>query len=277
MNDHRLKKCPRFFLLLAAAGLAAGGALASPLPRTTAVQSAPEPSAPIITYLKAGSEAAPAPEASAVAAPGWMAVSVPGPFEGYVLNKDLTKGLDVKPGSAIYLAPSKDAGVLRVAARGDKTEITGLHGKWTQVRLDQSLVGYIDLNPAVVQPPAAPAGAAMAPVPLTDSSPALPPAAGANAPPGRDVTADSGNSSSLPQALEGRLVSTWTLLPFHHPYAWQLLDDSGNRVAYLDLSRLMLTDQIERYINHQVQVFGIVSPLANGKDIVIAAENLQLR
>ena len=140
------------------------------------------------------------------------------------------------------------------------------------------MVGYINLNPAAPAPPAAPAGAAMAPVPLTDTSPVLPPAPGANAPAGRDVTgADSGNPGALPQALEGRLVSTRTLLPFHHPYAWQLLDDANNRVAYLDISRLMLTDQIERYINRPVQVFGIVSPLANGKDIVIAAENLHLR
>ena len=278
--NHRLEKCPRFPRFLAAAGLAVGCALASPLTETTAVQKSPDPAAPIIAYLKAGSEATPAADASAAAPPGWMAVSVAGPFEGYVPNKDLTKGLDVKPGSSIYLGPSKDSGVLAVAAKGDKTEITGLRGNWTQVRLNQSVVGYINLNPsAAAAPPSATlAGAAIANPPLTDTSPAIPRAAGASAAAGRDVTGtEQGDPDALPKTLEGRLVSSRTLLPFHHPYAWQIVDDSGNRVAYLDISKLMLTDQIERYVNHQVQVFGIVTPLPDGTDIAIAAESLQLR
>ena len=53
------KACSRVFGWLAAAGMAAGGALASPLTEPTAVQKSPNASAPMIATLKAGSEPRP--------------------------------------------------------------------------------------------------------------------------------------------------------------------------------------------------------------------------
>jgi hypothetical protein len=86
--------------ILAAAGLAWCGALgAATLSVTTAVQSQPDPASPVIAVLNAGSQQ-PAPSEKAGPAPaGWIAVDVPGPFSGYVRNKDLTKQLDVVPGA----------------------------------------------------------------------------------------------------------------------------------------------------------------------------------
>ena len=85
-------------ILLTALGLTSSLA-AAPLSETTAVHTKPDRAAPAITYLKAGAEPVAVPGAMAGTPAGWMAVEVAGPFEAYVENKDLTKGLDVKPGS----------------------------------------------------------------------------------------------------------------------------------------------------------------------------------
>ena len=239
------------------------GGRATPLQQTTAVQTKPDPAAPVITVLKAGSEPAPA---TAEVPPGWMAVQVPGPFEGYVLNKDLTKNLEVKAGGEIRLAPSLDAGVLAVAAKGDDTEITGLHGKWTQVRLKKDLTGYIHLDAAACIPGQS-AGS-----PMVSASPGSMVVISSG--PGRAAT---GSNVPEPRSIEGRFVSTHSLLSPRRPYDWQLDDPSGTRSAYLDITKLLLTDQIDKYIDHEVVVYGSVQPVPGSNDIVLQVESLQLK
>jgi len=259
---------PCLLALSLVAGRSAG--LAAPLTATAAVQTQPDPAAPIITYLKAGTEpAVPAGDAAGVPPPGWIAVALPGPFEGYVLNKDFTKGLEVKPGSPVYLAPKADAGVLTVIAPGDKSEITGLFGQWTQVHLQKNLVGYVATAPA---PGSAPAAA---------NPPAVPPAAApvpAVAPEPVAGTAATSGSGGVPLArtFEGRFASTHHVFKSRKFYDWELVDESGNRIAYLDLSKLMFTEQIDKYTDRSVVVYGAVNP-ADSEDIVIAVESLQLK
>ncbi len=253
--------------------LAAVSGQAAPLTETTAIQTRPELSAPAIGVIKAGAE----PSAAEVVAPtGWLAVNVPGPFEGYVQNADLSKSLDVKPGSGIYLAPSADSGVLATAAKGDKISITGLRGKWTQVRLDRTVVGFIHLGPIT------PAGqTAETPQTVAQAVPEAAAAASSSAP----VT-DAGKPAAGPAAdapgsafryLEGKFVSTRHLLSPRRPYDWQIEDAAGTRIAYLDLSKLLLTEQADSYAGHTVEVFGAVNPVPGTRDIVINVENLQLR
>jgi hypothetical protein len=255
-------------LTLAAAGLAWCGALhAATLSVATAVQSQPDPSSAVITVLKAGSEE-PAPSDKAGPPPaGWIAVDVAGPFEGYVKNKDLTKQLDVVPGASIRLAPKDDAPVLTAFEKGDKAEITGIKGGWTQVRLEKTLVGYIQAAPAVsVAPieaaPSAPPAAAPAP---SGAAPALP------------AAAPQGESRPTSKLFEGSFTSTKKLLGTKPPYDWQLVDSDGNRIAYVDLSKLLLTDQIENYAGHAVVLLGSLKPVKDTKDIVIEVEGLRLK
>jgi hypothetical protein len=126
-------------LALFATWLAAAASLAAaPLTATTAVQTRPDDAAPVVSYLKAGTEPTPAATAALANTPaGWMAVDLAGPFEAYVENKEIGKGLDVRPGASIYLQPKLDSGVLTTMEKGDKVEITGLRGKWTQVHVDK--------------------------------------------------------------------------------------------------------------------------------------------
>jgi hypothetical protein len=255
--------------ILAAAALAGGAALnAATLSVATAVQSQPDASSAVIVVLPAGSEQPTPSEKVGIPPAGWIAVEVAGPFEGYVKNRDLSKQLDVIPGASILVAPKEGSGVLTVFEKGDKAEITGLHGSWTQVRLDKVLVGYIQVSPS------APAPAAAAPV--TPPAPA-PEAAPASAPaPAAAAAPDDGNAG-LSRLYEGTLASTKSLLLPKRPYDWQIQDASGKRIAYVDLTKLLLTDQIENYAGHGVVVLGSLRPVKDTNDLVIDVLGLRLK
>ncbi|MGA3007959.1 MAG: hypothetical protein ABSE59_08715 [Opitutaceae bacterium] len=252
-------------LLFLAAALTAASLTAAPLTETTAVQIRPRTDSPAIAVLKAGTEATPA---VGVAAPsGWLAVELRGPFEAYVQNRDFLKNLDVRPGAPIRTSPKLNAPVLTTAARGDSIEITGLFGKWTQIKLSKRIVGYIQFAsaPAARPPAALPDVAAMsAPSPVVVDSNA----------PGHAV---SSSTYALPRLLEGKFLSTRHPFTPRRPYDYELDDVSGNRVAYVDISHLLLTARIQNYITRTVDVYGSVKPINNGNDLVISAESLQLK
>lgn len=264
---------------------------AAPLTVTTAVHTRPDAASPTITVLKAGTDPVPASGGGGAPA-GWMAVDLPGPFEAYVENKDLTKSLDVKAGVNIRVAPKADAAVLAVAEKGDKTVITGLRGKWTQISLEKKLTGYIPTgastdrtSPAASAAPspaahtgAPAAGPAPAPAPFS-AAPVAPSVYGVTTP-GQAapmVNLGDGGGSTLPRQFAGRLVSTRRAFAPRRPYDYALNDDAGKRYAYLDISKLLLTEQIEKFIDHSVVVFGAAKAVPGGKDIVIQVETLQLK
>lgn len=258
-------------------------AAAAPLTEPTAVQTQPDLNAPVLSILNPGTEpvAAAGPTESLPA--GWTAVMVTGPFDGYVRNADLTKQLEVKPGTSIRVAPKADAGVLAVFAAGDKAPITGLHGAWTQVRLEKNLVGYIHVGAAAAAAPIPAMTPATPPAP-----PPAPPAPGSAAvtppPDGGPVPApvghaydSGGDTSALPRTFEGTFVSTHHAFSPRRPYDWQVNDANGQRYAYLDITHLLLTDQIENYAGHEVTVFGTARPVPGTKDLVIQIESLRLK
>ena len=260
-----------FFFALAAA-LLAPATHAAPLAAATAVHTRPDASAPTITFLKAGTE--PGPVSPQPAPLGWLAIELPGPFEAYVENKDLLKSLDVKPGAPIRLAPKGDAGILTTAEPTDKSSITGLYGKWTQISLERKLVGYINVGAAgTVSTAAASSGApaAMANAPINPTAYGV----GTSGQPAPIVSL--GDGAALPRQFAGRFVSTRRPLMPRRPYDYALNDDAGKRYAYLDLSRLLLAEEIEKYLEHSVVVFGAAKSTADGKEIVIEVETLQLR
>ena len=58
---------------------------------------------------------------------------------------------------------------------------------------------------------------------------------------------------------------------------YQLTDSTGRRFAYVDTKRLLLTDKIESYVDHQVSVTGTVRNTVDGQDLVISAESMQVK
>jgi hypothetical protein len=252
--------------LLLAAALAAASLRAAPLTETTAVQARPEANAPAIAVLKAGTE--PTPAAGVTVPPGWLAVELSGPYEAYVQNKDFLKSLDIHPGAPIRLAPKHDAPVLTTAEKGDDIEIIGLFGKWTQVKFSKKITGYIQVAGAM---PAAPSPT---PAPAITEAPAPAPVSIDSNAPGHEVNTD---ANTLPRLLEGKVVSTRHPFTPRRPYDYELDDASGSRLAYVDVSHLLVTGQMDNYIDHTVDVYGTVKPMNNGNDLVITAESLQLK
>ncbi|HSY54536.1 MAG TPA: SH3 domain-containing protein [Opitutaceae bacterium] len=252
--------------LLLAAALAAASLRAAPLTETTAVQAHPSADAPALAILKAGTE--PVPAAGVTAPPGWLAVELPGPYQAYVMNKDFLKSLDVRIGAPIRIAPKSDAPVLTMAEKTDSIEITGLFGRWTQIKLTKKIVGYIQLASAAPAPPP--------PVPAPDVTPApvAAPVALDNNVPGHEVST---SPATLPRLLEGTVVSTRHAFTPRRPYDYQLNDISGSRLAYIDASHLLITVQMDNYIGQKVDLYGTVKQINGGNDLVIAVESLQLK
>jgi len=274
-------------ILLALFAATAARASAAVLNATAAVHTRPDEASPSITFLKAGSEPVPAKDALATTPAGWLAVELPGPFECYVQNRDLTKSEDPRLGANLYLRPKADSGVLTTFEPGDKSRITGVPpGRWTQLSVDKKLVGYVRIGaatsalPSIATAPATNASPAPAqPAPMAPA-PTSPTAYGSAAP-GQAAPVVTLNDpvvgDTLPRLLAGKFVSTRSAFHPRRPYDWALNDDAGSRVAYLDLSRLLLTEQIENYVDHAVVVFGAVHAVPGTKDIVIGVESLQLK
>ena len=253
-------------LALLALTLAAARLGADTLAADTAVFIQTDPKAPVIARLKAGTTVTTTGEAPT----GWRRIEVAGSFEAYVANRDLTKGLELRPGANVYSAPRKDAPVMTVAATGDKAEITGLHGDWTQIKLEKKIQGFIAVGEMANTPPPAdqkPMFAVIAPSPSPGSSTA----------PGRPV-AMTGDTAEMPRLFAGRLVLARRAIFNPNPvYDYQLIDASGRRFAYVDTKRLLLTDKIETYLDRNVSITGTVRNTIDGKDLVVAAESMSLK
>lgn len=277
-------------LLLALSAAAALNAGAAPLTSNTPVHVRPDASSATVTVLKAGTEPKPATGTALPLPSGWSAVEVQGPIEAYLASKDMLKNMDVRPGAAFYSAPK--GSVVATMEPGDQVEITGYEGRWTQVKVTKKVVGYIQSSPGLgavastagksaATPSGSSATSAARPAQPAPFSPApAAPAAVASGGPGRPVQSvnlGDGGSASLPRLFQGKFVSTRSVLRPRRPYDFQLNDSAGQRYAYLDITRLLQTEQIEKYIDHTVTVYGTAKPVPNSKDIVIEVESLQLR
>ena len=267
--------------LLSALLATAVAAAAAPLTATTAVHAKPDETSPAITYLKAGSEPTTVPAAVATTPAGWMAVELAGPFDGYVQNKDIMKNLDVRAGAPIYLSPKVEGGEFTTMDKVDKADITGLHGKWTQVRLQKKITGYIRVGglPGYLPPIATNPATSITNAPPLDAAPVTPVAYGVTTAgrPAPMLNLGDGGSSTLPRLFQGKFVSTRNPFRPRRPFDWALNDDAGERYAYLDVSKLLLTEQIDKYTDHVVVVYGAAKSVPGRKDIVIEVESLQLK
>jgi hypothetical protein len=247
-------------LVLGASQLAAADILSS----DTAVFVQPDPKSHVLSRLKAGNTIIYTGDAPA----GWRRVELSGSFEAYVHNRDITKNLEVREGANILAAPKKDAAIVTVAQAGDKTEVVGLaNSDWCQIKLEKKLQGFIAT--------AANANVSADAKPLTPVAPSAPAAPSTAI--GRAVPI-AGNSADMPRLFAGRLVLARR--PFvnpNPPYEYQLTDQSGRRFAYVDTRRLLLTDKIEAYLDRQISVTGTVRNSVDGKDLVIAAESMQIK
>lgn len=253
--------------LFAAVILGAAALRAAPLAETTPVYAQPDATAAVISSLKPGTEAAVTTDVPAPA--GWIAVILAGPHEVYAANKDVTKSLEVRVGSSYLTEAKADAPVLALAQKDDQTEIIDYRGKWTKFRLTKPVVGYIKGS---IKPAAAVASATTSTV--TDSPAAIAPTVTSV---GRAAPVGDGASAALPRLFQGKFASTYSPLRPRRPYDFQLTDDAGARYAYIDVSKLLATEQLTKYTDRTVVIYGTAQAVPGSKDMVVIAESLQLR
>lgn len=253
-------------------------ATATPVSTPTAVHTQPDTNSSVIKVLSPGNSFV---EDDTAAAPTeWTPVINEGPFVGYVLNKDIDKGLRVKLGAPIHMKPKSNSGVLTTMEDEDKASITGLHGKWTQISLDKTVTGYIQRqrtssttavsNPILLDVPGQDSNTAAVSLAPDYGTAIAEPAATYRPTPTTD-------SADLPRLFEGRFVTTRRPFAPRRPYDWQLNDTSGVRYAYLDITKLLLTERLESYDGRTVVVFGTPRATSNGKNLVIQIESLRLK
>lgn len=252
-------------LLLLAVTLGASHFLANAadiLPADTAVFLQPDAKSAVITRLKAGSTIIYTGDAPA----GWRRAEITGTFEGFVHNRDITKGLEVEENANIYTQPKKDASVLTVAMKGDKTEVSGLAGgDWCQVKVEKKIQGFVAIGAMANTP------SETKPLPLA----VTPPASNPN---GIGKPVVTGNTADMTRLITGKLVLARKPIINPNPlYDYQLLDSNGRRLAYVDTKRLVLPDKIDRYLELVVNVSGAVRNTVDGKDLVVAAETMSVK
>jgi len=262
---------PKYSFLFALALGAATALHASPITEATLVFNAPDDAANAIALLPAGTEPV---FASGTQAPaGWTAVSIAGPHEVYSANKNVTKALDARVGSPYLTDAKEDAPVLTLATKDDVAEIIDYRGKFTKFRLTKAITGYIKT------PVAGTSASALIPA-VTSSTPVASVATSSTQQVGgvgRAAPVGDGASNSLPRLYQGKFASTQSPMRPRRPYDYQLTDDAGARYAFVDVSKLLATEQITKFTGRTVVVYGTAKAVPGTREMVVIAESLQLR
>lgn len=219
-------------------------------------------------------EAAPLTEAQR--AQGWEAISFLDNFRGYVNRADLSKDLNARIGALIYARSERDPNlVMTVAAQGDRFEVLELRGEWAEVSFRKPLTGFINRAPA---PDPLQDETPIAPTPLIETLPLVD--SGEQAQPPEAHGQIVASRAAIPidghiRVFEGRLARPRAWLGRGPPYQHQIVDTAGRRIAFLDMSKLLITAPIEDYLNRNFQVFGIAEPIEGRRDFVIRAEHMR--
>jgi hypothetical protein len=255
----------------AAAPLTRAATLEAPLP----AYASPDASALILGTAQRGTRIA-----VGTAPSGWAAVELAGPHAVYVTEKDTLKNFEVRPGAAYLASPRADAPVIGLAGEKDPADFADVAGRFNKFSLNKPIIAYVrvpvtPVAPVASAPAARPAPATDSLPPLLDDLPATLPQdlpASRSVPPGQSVQS---GEPRLARAFFGVVASTRNPLRPRRPWDFQLNDDGGSRIAYLDISRLLLTEQLETFVGRPVSILGTAEN--EGNDLVIRVEALKLQ
>jgi hypothetical protein len=259
-------------VLAAPAGRAA--TLEAPLP----AYASPDAAAPILGTATTGTRIA-----AGTAPSGWAAVELSGPHSVYVTEKDTLKNFEVRPGAAYLSAPRADAPVLGLAGENDPAEFADVSGKFSKFSLNKSIIAYVRVAPTPVAAITPEPELAFAPAaPVADTQPALmddltgtlPQNIPANHSVGQGRSSEVGEPR-LARTFFGTVASTRNPLRPRRPHDYQLNDSGGARIAYLDISKLLLTEQPDAFLGRPIAILGTAETV--GRDLVIHVESLKLQ
>jgi hypothetical protein len=197
---------------------------------------------------------------------GWRAVSFRNDFRGFVKRNDLRKDLSIAPGTAVYLAASEEPTRILMRARGgDDIFVEQLAGEWAEVSFPGPVTAFVQVR-AEAPPPAEKIETAR----IRDET-----ATPVETPRRPIVSTRAGiPTDGVPRSFHGYLGQTRSILGRHPPYPFQIVDASGNRIAYLDLSRLLITTPMEHFLGREYEFHGRAEPIEGRRDFVIRVERM---
>lgn len=214
---------------------------------------------------------------------GWEAISFLDDFNGFVKRSNLSKDLEVTSGSRVYTAAAEDSdSVITRAGENDIFEVERLSGNWAEVSFRKPVTGFIladDGNPApreaadeIDDSEALEEVAAIDDVELAEEEAQPEQHADERQRPASRRSAVSSNG--MLRSFQGQLSEPRTFFGRKPPYPFQIVDSSGSRIAYVDLSKLLITTPMEHFLGRPYEFYGKAEPIEGRRDFVIRVERM---
>jgi hypothetical protein len=255
----------------------------------------PEESAPAVGELPAGTNISSLLREELSAAglaqppPGWIAIRSPGPFTGFVPNRDVQDDGTIRTGAEIRAQPLPDAPLLLIVEEGDQTEASEPMGDWSRASIRTDLIVFVNALPPESRSQAAPGEEATSPAPeaevaLEEAAPAperprkvRKPRRERTPKPPREAKVDPTpvETAGAPRTFEGYLMRNRRWFG-RAKYDYQLVDENNKRIALLDLSSLSSGAQLDAFENRRVSVYGPGLSRPDVSDPIIRVETLRL-
>ncbi len=199
-------------------------------------------------------------------AEGWYWLGYQGNFKGFVELKEVAKDLSVRPGALVYLRASSSSPVLTVITTEDAAELIYAED-WAEISFSKSLPLYFK-HPSKTLPVLSfgdettrtqPDGSA--PIAI----PGIVPSVYANP-----------SAESPPRYFEGILENATGWIGKKPKFKFQLVTGRGKRIAYVDITSLLVTKPIIYYLEKKVLIYGGAIGLDNSKEIVVYVRTIRL-
>lgn len=263
----------------------------------------PDVNAPVVA--KAGLEDPRLGTASAVfdeakAALGWQVADFEIQTTGFVADGLIGKDLLPVENALVRAAPRETAPVLGTVVPGEPMEVLD-NGPFWEVRLTVARPVYFlppdppALPPVTAAAPAEAASATTAPMeesrapapaspvitedPVVDRPP--PPATGVAAAPTTPAPEEAASTAAglaIGQSFEGVFERTSGFMGlFRPPYPFAIENVNGRRIAYVDVSEIVLPGSLKNYLGERVIVYGPRRQHKDSDEWVILARNMRIK
>lgn len=230
---------------------------------------------------------------------GWRFFERTASYTGYVPAEDLRKGLQVREGALIRRAAEPGARVLTTVLPQTEVQVEAID-EWVTVTFTAPVpVFFLDPeaapetaappNPVPADPPATPPAViipnspppAPVPPPVVPSAPAPAPPTATTAPsPSRQPIADPDQlekALGTARTLEGNLRLAPRRLGFAPKFPYDLVNEDGDRLAFVDTGELILPQPLDSYVGRRVILYGTPELIAEGPGEVAAPDNIVIR
>ncbi|MBL4575530.1 MAG: hypothetical protein JKY51_05445 [Opitutaceae bacterium] len=253
----------------------------------TVLRAQPDSDAPIITILKAGTSyelttAEDLPPNSPDLPTDWIAINYRGSFKGFVTNNNIRKDLSISPGASIYQSASSDAAIFTTMEIDDDAVFVSPEAGWSQIVIRKTIPLYINTSeePNTSEE-------SVFPTPLVEPELITPitaeiiidqPEVQAMPIARPEPKETSDEITELPPArlFHGIFAKTKRFLGRKPKYDYRLLDSQEKTLLYLDVSTLLITDPLEKYLGRKINAFGTGRVPVKSKYLVIRVESLRL-